>query len=197
MKKLLPLLLILIFTGFAFSTFAQTGGMDEKALKTKIKTFERSKYYIAAYNKFDDKTLVINTFLLNGVGSYMWSGTIIGLSVSFEFPGKVLTKSVDDFQLTFSASGKDWKFQRDQGAIFLADDERINLGTGDLESDVNRRTFGGYQTQETIVFKINRSDLQKLANAKTVEVKVSNRAFTVKKDYLDGFKNMLDLGTIK
>lgn len=191
--KILPIILILIFS---FSAFGQTG-VEEKALKEKAKTFKQKKQYLIGYDKFADRTTVLFFEGLSSTSSYMWSGTIISFSISFNFEGKTLNKSIDDFYLIFSAQGKDFKFLKNRRLYVIADEERFDFGDGDLDADIRRQLFGNYKTEETLIYKISRADLEKLSKAKSVEIKVSDRIFKLKPEMIEGLKNILNLGTVK
>lgn len=193
--KYLPLILILIFS---FSAFGQKDAAD---LKKQVKTFKDtndSRYQIK-YDKFEDKTSVLYYGdALNSGLNFTLTGTSIQLYATFIFPGSKLENSIDEFNLLFRASGKEWQFLRNQHLYVIADEQRFDLGEGFRDSEITTRLFfRGLQTVEVLSFKVSREQFEKIAAAKLVELKVGERVFKLKDSVQKGFSNILALGSLE
>ncbi len=73
----------------------------------------------------------------------------------------------------------------DQRLYVVADEKRFDLGNG-----------AGKSALERLDFKIRREDLDTLANAKEIDIKIAERVFKIKPSMQTGFRNILALGTL-
>jgi hypothetical protein len=190
MKTLLSITLILVFN---FCAFGQTSIQD---LKNELKTFKdtNDRQYKITYDKFTDKSRVL--YLGDIVSSSLLPGRMVQLLAAFVFEGDKLTSDVSEYALMFESTGKDWEFLRNRELYVLADGERMVLGEGLRESDIKRTLFMGYQTSELLGFRVTREQLEKMANAKSLEMKVGERVIKLKSSSQKGFRNMLELGKL-
>jgi hypothetical protein len=191
-------LLIVLTLILALTASGQSKSVDD--IKAQAKAFKNAnaRRYKISYDKFESKTSVLYLGdVLNSTINYMSTGGMIDILAAFSFEDDKLSKSADEFVLAFNAEGKDWQFLRNQHLFVIADGERMDLGEGEIESDVNRKLFGGYQTTELLSFNVSRNQFEKLANAKSLELKVINREFKIKPSTQMGFKNILALSEVK
>lgn len=190
MKISITIALTLIF---ALSAFGQKSVADMKA---QLKTFKETndRQYKISYDKFTDKTRVL--FQGPVVSQSFLPGRMLQLLGAFVFEGENLKVPVTDFALMFQSTGKDWDFLRNRELFVIADGERMALGEGLRDGDIKRTFLSGYQTSEVLGFRLTREQLEKMANAKELEMKVGERQFKLGNGGKRGFANLLALSQI-
>lgn len=202
MKNLLSLIFIFVLSAAAFGQAAPLAEKTVKQLQQQSKPFKNKNRYLVLYDKFEDRTTVrcVGFNLISNMAGALaivagGSGTqppMIFLGAGFMFSGDTLKESVTDYFIIFDYSGEEWKFLKTSKLIALVDGgERIQFGEGEAVRDVER---GG--VTERIGFKVSKEQLQKLSQAKTVEIKIGNYATPLKQEYLNMFGNILKLGDI-
>jgi hypothetical protein len=113
----------------------------------------------ARYDKFKDVT-------------YLSTEAIkLGPRVTMVVKGVQEKGAISPYLVVYSGS-RSWMFLRSRGLIFLADNERIDLGDGSHDGKVSTGTYSTGGVRETIIYRIDRAHLEKLANAASVEVKL-------------------------
>lgn len=126
-----------------------------KFLLILLLTFPTFAQVTTKYDKFKDETLIESDSLRIGR---------VVLTVKALHKGQ----KADDAQLylVFRSSSRSWLFLRSHELVFLADGERIEVrGSHD-----GRVTGAG--VVETMVYSIDRAELEKLANALSLEMKL-------------------------
>lgn len=195
MKILLGLFLCLVFS---LSAFGQS--KDFSTLKREAKTFKKSKIYAVGYEKFKDFTLVSfnGATIKSDKGFAFGNGAIITFGVDFVFRGQVLKETNNEFAWNFYAYGQGgWSFLKDRSLYILADGERFELNEGLRDGSVSQGILGTVTTQEKLSFIINRQDLEKFANAKSLEIKLSNSPIKIKTEHQQILKDILQISIIK
>lgn len=202
------LLLILIFAFSVFGQYSETpAAASEKTVKQleqQKKKFKFDERYIVKYDKFEDITVVrclgfnmigamegAAEIMSKGMGGYGRTATpsMLYFGVGFLFHGDTLKKEPPAYLLYFNYSGDQWKFLKTAKLIVLLDGEkRLNFGEGAVERDIGRRAVS-----ELIGFKATKEDIQDLANAKTIEIKIGTYAKPLKKESQEMFANILKL----
>lgn len=192
MNKLLPLFILM----FVFTVDGQT--LAEKANAFNNKRTFHVKNYKVEYDKFKEKTRVYfsKTRIEEGKKSKARAGGVL-LSVNFFFDGESLKSDVDEYFLFFEAVCREWCFLENNTLRFIADDKRINIGDGEHNGKIGnvgllRYTLG---VKESIVYKINRTDLTTIANAKMSEFQLGNYEAVLNDKHKRILKNMLALGS--
>lgn len=109
------------------------------------------------YDKFKDQTIATSD------AAHIES---LDLTVKAMHKGQ----TVDDVQyyLIFRTSGREWKYLRSHGLIFVADGQRIDLGNGLHDGEIGNRAI----VRELMLYRIDRQNLEKLANSSTLEMKL-------------------------
>ncbi len=200
MKKLFSIIFIFVFSFVAFGQDAQTKTVKE--LEQQKKHYKSDRRYMIQYDKFEDRTLVralgfnlvstmagaMSIIARGGMGA---QPTMIFLGAGFMFSGDTLKETPNDYFILFDYSGAEWQFLKTSKLIALVDGERIQFGEGEALRDVGR---GG--VSEKIGFKVSREQLQKLASAKTVEIKIGTYTTPLKTEYMEMFGNVLKLGDV-
>jgi len=171
---------------FPFSALPQ---QDEAALKAKIKGFRNNKRFLIRYDKFTDKaTVLVAPFGLSSTGEYMAGGHMLGIAASFGFEGQALKSPPAAYFIVFYYTGKNWLLLNDRTVYLIADGERFKFEDNKRESDVRR---GG--VSERLLVPVPAADFERIANAKTVEVKVGGRAYQLKEEHLEAFRDLASL----
>lgn len=177
----------------ATSAFGQDA---TETLKNKVKTFKNNRQYSVKYDKFTDKTSVVfRGQILNSTMSYVASGTMIQLNLGLAFESPTLKQDIDEYFLFFTATGKNWSFLKTDTVYLLFDGERLQLENGERDSEIKRSILDGYKTSETLAFPIDRKTLDKLSQAKKLEIKIGKIEAEIKDTDKKAFQNMLDLGS--
>lgn len=150
-----------------------------------VKAFGQTKtpnVFETEYNKFNDETRI---------SSDLWElrtskNQPVTMTVSLEHPGKTLTKDVSEFWFLFDAKcSRYFCFSRDEELVFLVDDVRLKIA--DTVSSAG----------DTAIFTIKRSEMERLASAKTLEFQISIFQIALKPKDIANLKILFDLGTAK
>jgi len=98
---------------------------------------------------------------------------------------------------------QDWLFLREESRELYAiiDGERVRFGIGERESDIPTGFAAGLATlgtgrvmvHERLMYKLSREDFSKLANSKSVELKVGNYEFKLKDEHQQAFRDLMSL----
>ena len=139
------------------------------------------------YDKFGDNTSVRTESVRTPV---FMNGSLF-MATSCLHKGITLA-DIDDLHcsLVFRSSSRSWQFLKSRELIFLADNERINLGEGSHDGDVSRSRYSSGVT-ERMTYKVSRSDLEKLAKASLVEIKLGYAVGRLDPKDLKGIKDVL------
>lgn len=205
LQKIMKLLLIILIFTFSFATFGQDVASVKtvKEIQSQAKTFRNGKRYAISYDKFEDRTLVsFSGFNMIGFGESVAmaiansspngrtaKASSLALGAGFVFQGDTLKQEPADYFIYFYYSGDDWKFLKSSKLIALVDGERIQFGDGDADRDVK---YSG--VSELVGFKASKEELQKLSQAKSVEMKIGNFVRVLKPEHLQMFGDILKLG---
>jgi hypothetical protein len=92
----------------------------------------------------------------------------LSFDVRFYFAGDELKAPADDYSFTIHSYAESWKFSNSSDLIFLIDNERLKIGEGRRESSIS----DSGKVHEHLHYKISRSNLERIANAKVVELQV-------------------------
>ena len=158
-------------------------------VKRDPSTFRNKSRFSTEYDKFKDQTHVrVGPFFVGGTKSYVWSGFQLEMSVHFFCKGH-MTSQPRVFYLAFWSSSKDWTFLRSRDLYALVDGERLELGEGDHDSDVE---LGG--VSERLIYRLSPDVFSKLGAAQHVELKIGNVELTLKDEHLEAFRDFYSLG---
>lgn len=182
-KSLAALALVLLITGSLV-------GQDK--VKQKVKTFRNSKRFSVNYDKFKDDTGVTVWF---GAGDPR-GGLIWG---AIGFKGETPDGAIDYFFL-FDSANSDWRYLKDEDRKLYAiiDGQRLQLGIGERESKVSTTLLTrDVYVRERLVFQLDDKTFGKLANGKSVELKVGRVEFKLKDEHQEAFRDLMSLAIIK
>lgn len=157
--------------------------LHAQGIKQKIKTFRNSKRFIVKYDKFKNRTWVSVWF---ATGS-KFGGALSG-EVSFqgeEPEGKA------DYFFALASYSRSWRFldESDRELYAIIDGERMRLGIGDRDSSI----MPGASVREDITFKLDAETFAKIANSKSVELKVGLIEFKLKDEHQEAFRDLISL----
>ena len=198
MKKLLPIIFVFVLSIAVFGQSAPTKSASIEQLKAKAKPLKKSRVYAIGYDKFTDKSIVsFAAETLTSGTHFLITESLLVLGAEFRFDGKTLNNSIDEFTIIVSGMGKTWQFSNSQHLYIVAGEARFDLGNGLGNSSVGSNVITGAKTYERLDFKIIRKDLETIANAKSVEIKIADRVFTLGDKSKQAFKNVITLGTLE
>jgi hypothetical protein len=184
----------IIFCIACLSIFGSLVQAQEKKpatdLKQKIKTFKKNRRFSINYDKFKDETIVsVGPFGLSGTGRYMATGGMYLIYAKFRFTGQEIKELVDTIYLGIEFTGKDWKFLNDRRIYAIIDGERMVF-----EGQRGSKVGGAISTvQEWLVTPVDAETFEKIAKAKSVEVKVGDYEVKLKDEHLTAFRDLLSL----
>jgi hypothetical protein len=188
--------LTILLTGAAFfGVSAQTETTSLKDLQAEAKRFKNKKRYVI---KYDDATNQTNVFfhyaILKGIEEDTDDKFRTGIGAGFFFPGQDFSGRREEFGVTLTA-GPGWSFLSDRRISITADGKTFELEEGTRDTSVERSLYDKKRTGEILIFKIKRSDLEELAAAQKVEMRLSGRNYVLKPEHQRIFSNILSLGT--
>lgn len=151
---------------------------------------EKLKDLVITYDKFKDKSLISTKpqNLMGGMesfavamadslatgpyGSGRTSGypTVLMLAIGLDMRGDTLTETPAMFAMFFQSNSAGWVFLKgDKNLYVLYDDQRLELHPIGTDRDISLRSVS-----ETLAFAVSRADLEKIINAKKVEMKLGD-----------------------
>ena len=194
MKKYVSI--ILLMTALALGAFAQTDNPSLKDLQSKAKKFKTKKRYVIRHDADVDQTNVFFHYsILKGTEEDTNDKFRTGIGAGFFFKGQTLPASTEKFSITFTA-GQGWSFLSDRKMTVTADGKSYTLEEGTRDTSVERSLYGKKRTGEILLFGITRADLEALANAQKVEMRLSGKNYLLKPEHQQIFRNILTLGTL-
>lgn len=197
--KALIFLVVLLNAGLLFG---QSVSIED--LKSKAKS-EKLKNVTIFYDKFRDlsavgiKPQVIDSssggiLPILATGSPRPSALVLG--VTGYFPGSVLKKSVDEFEILFGWGGSKWSpSDQDTTLYLIVDGQRFELKPNRREN--SNPTYPGTMRPEALIYLVPRSDLEKIASAQIVEFRLGTTIpGKFKIEHLSRIKELLTLTNI-
>lgn len=196
------LIFLIIFLALVPAFGQSPSGVD--ALKAKAK-FQKLKDLIIGYDKFKDQTMIA-TKPHNLIGSWEGGmGIVVGspqialaVYVLSVFKGSNLAEPPERYSLLFVSLGNRWNYIKGDNTLYLiVDGERQELEPDAKDSEIMRSAFDGkVTTGETLGFIITRAELEKLANAKEIELRLGNtKPRKFKPEFLERIRAILALTT--
>lgn len=162
-------------------------------IKQKVKTFRNSKRFSVNYDKFKDQTLVTVWFATGNSRGGLIRGAI-------SFKGEA-PKDKPHYFFLFELSGSDWRYLSEESRKLYAiiDGERMELGISEHGGKVGNigiiiRTVG---VNERLAFPLDAEIFSKLANSKSVEMKIGSMEFRLKDEHQEAFRDLISLADIK
>lgn len=184
MKALLIVLTILF--PLTLTVFAQS-------LQERIKQVPDAKKFTVEYDKFKDLT-TLSTYVRFRNPHAGTRGNRINATLQCGirslFSGTELHKDSELFSLICGPmySFGYWQFLEDHHLIFLLDGVRLDLRDG---------KHGGTVDDEYVIYLVTRDDIQKLGEAKQIEIQFGSYEGIIEKDGQPRIKTLLDLATKK
>ncbi|SRR5258708_937632 len=120
----------------------------------------------------------------------MITGSMIFLSASFTFKGNTLKEPVEVMYFTLSHTGKEWEFLTTDQIYMLFDGERAVL-TARQRGEVKRGV------SEDLNALITPDVLEKVANAKSAELKAGTYVTKLKDEHQRAFRDLLTLAKVE
>lgn len=163
--------------------------LAQDTIKSKVKTFRNGKRFTVNYDKFKDRTWVSVWF---ATGDTRRGGLLRG-QITFE--GEVPTGKVTYFFIVESYSAN-WRYldESDRELYAIIDGERFRFGTGERDGNVSTgRYTRSVSVHEQISFRLDEDTFTKLANGKSVELKIGPIEFKLKDEHQEAFRDLISL----
>ena len=187
MKKLIPLIFVLLFS-------LSTAFSQDLPIQAKIKPLKNNKSFSFRYDKFKDQTTVTFSGIAIKPSKTTRIYTYLDYYVNFSFKGQEIPEDIDSYYLVFKSTSRSWSFIDNRNLILLIDGEKLGLGQGDRDGEVNTG-YGRYSSvsvSERVFFKVDRDFFNKIVNAKTVELQLGGfESEPLSEKQLLGFKDLL------
>lgn len=178
----------------------QATGVD---LQARVKE-QKAKDLIITYDKFRDRGQVMtkpHSLISSNEGamSIFLSGggppNVLMVSVMTVWPGKLIEKTPDQFAVRFDSSGRSFQFLKgDRTLYFLFDEQRLELTAMSHDSDIFHEMFGNVGVQETLGYMISRADLERISQAKLVELRIGDaKPRKFKPDFVERIQTILKI----
>ena len=176
----------LLLSSLFFSCAINIAAQDSSPLtKQRVKLKHKSRIGFK-YDKFKDQTTVrVGPYFMTGGMEYAMTNSQFEMIAAFSVPGQKLVKPVGSVTLAFESKSKEWKFLNERNLYALVNGERLNLGEAVRDSDVRR---GG--VSEFLSVSVPYETFIKIANGKTVEMKLGEKEFKLKDEHLEGFRDL-------
>lgn len=152
--------------------------------------FNKELIFEVSYNKFNDGTsvgfnpFVKDLFILKG-----HTRANLSFDVSFTFSGNELKSPADKYSFSILSSADEWKFLRSTKLIFLIDGTRFEVGDGERRTSI----LGSGTVVEHLYYEISKTDLERIADAKSVELQVGIEQVKMTKNQQYLIKNFIVL----
>lgn len=143
------------------------------------------------YDRFKDITRVRVEVKVKDGGKPRNKLDNLELGVSFSHSGATLRKNAESFILVFSQSNRSWRYLNSHDLAMIVDGKRWDVGSGQHTGDIYRT--GVF---ETVAFEFTRDELEKLANAKTVELQLGRYEGFIDADNIAKIKLLFAAATL-
>jgi hypothetical protein len=211
--KLTTLLMFLLLTFSVSAQNDESKSTEQESqsladLKAETKKFKNKGSFQIAYDRFDDSTFIYyDGFELIGFGESFGGILAAGrkaaeppsltMKLYFWFESNKLTKNIDKFVLVFDSTDTEWRFLKNRELFAIADEERFKFGEGRLsDAEIKSGIQRGFSLKESVTFTVTREQLSKLAQAKSLEIRIGTREQVLKDKHRQMFKDMLSLSTL-
>jgi hypothetical protein len=182
MKRITVILFLIALA--ACSAYSQAKSAD--VLQKQIKGMKADKSFSVEYDKASDTSKILGFSEDFGAGQdkkYNLTWFRFGLAVFF--PGSVLKAWPDSYLLTFQAGAKKPLFGSAHSVILTVDGGALDLGDSSYAAKRDETEY--------LNFKISREQLGKLANAKSVTMKIGEKDFTLSPNQIKMFSTLNNL----
>jgi hypothetical protein len=191
MTRRLPILLTAIFFLATLASSARAQGLD-----TGKHGCKSDKGITVCYNKFRDETGVTSKpTMLNSAMRALMTRDVPVLMSAFSFKGQKPAGKIDNVFFVVgmihperlgTTTITSHTFAKDTKLTFLIDGEWLEIAPGDKVSDWMYEEWG-----EAMQYPLTREQLERLVNAKTVEMEVGPRQNKLNKGHLEGLRGLL------
>ncbi len=152
--------------------------------------FNKELIFEVSYNKFNDLTsvgfnhFVSDLFILKGR-----TRANLSFDVNFYFSGNELKYPADKYSFSINSAADEWKFLRSTKLIFLIDGNRFEVGDGERHTSI----LDSGTVLEHLYYEISKTDLERIADAKSVELQVGIEQVKMTKNQQYLIKNFIVL----
>ena len=172
----------------AVSVFAQS--KTNEKMQQQINSLGISKNVQLEYDKGSDSTKLM------GLGEYFSKDQCsknglseLSFGMAHNYNGKALPYSVPAFMMTFWVKGKNGAaFSNASALTFVADGEAVEMG--------NAR-YAKKGSMEYLNFMMNREQLSKLAAAKSIVIKIGDKAFQASEAHVKMFSSLYKVSDLE
>jgi hypothetical protein len=144
---------------------------------------KRQSNIIREYDRFEDRTKYWTR------PKTVRSG--LDVMAHFSFKGKGAGNEVDGFYLIFTSMGSDWRYLKDSRLYCLIDGDRVDLGSARASDSDIKPGYSTVEVKEILMFPVKYPTLQRISNAKRVEVRLGNTEFYFDEYFRESLKELL------
>jgi hypothetical protein len=142
------------------------------------------------YDKFEDRTRY-------------WTSPVkvrdgyeheLRVSGYFYYRGRGAGKPIESIGLVFFSKSPQWKYLKDATLTVIVDGDRLPLGQPvRRDSDIPNATsqYDDARLSESLTFKIRYSTFRRIADGKSVEMRLGSTEFQLAADILDALRSLL------
>lgn len=189
---------ILLTSVVSFVVALGVSGQESKSLD-ELKRQAKKNSQSVKYDKFDDftrirgdiydmitlKETLSNAFINdNGIRALNFTTVIV-------FPGDTLTETNGIYLIIFGSQSERFKFTRNARLTFLFDGQRLRYEPIEKDWDVDGLVG------EKLVFRVTREELEMLANAKKLEMKLGDFEKKMNERHQKVMRQTLTMGDMK
>lgn len=188
MRKILPLLLIVLFT----STFAFSQGKTNQAIASQIKSMNAEKYLQIDYVKSVGVTKILGFGENFGRDQVKENGlSELSFGITFNYAGDKLTSVPEAFIMTFWVKSDKPKFAQSHGLKFMNGAENLDLG------DARYAVKSSEKGMEFLNFVISRENLMKIAESgSNAQIMLGDSEFKFSPEHIKLFKIILAVSNL-
>jgi hypothetical protein len=196
--KIISMFSVLVLSGASLVAPAQGDKKTSEEIDRSVaaRKDRKLKHTVIEYDKFKDTTFVKVKPM--SIGSPTFQAIAGGLEIwaMFGSKGQKITKP-ETITLKITSVSNAFKHidERTRKLIVLADGEKFDLGTMQIENMGRGASFSRYSgdlVEEMGVF-VSQESLAKIANAKKVEMQLGSKEFNLKDKHLDALRELLSL----
>jgi hypothetical protein len=136
------------------------------------------------YDRFTKQTEICTKVRLPNIGASL-------LTLEAYYDGEFFTGNIKTLLFTFVSRSSDWRYINCSETHFLIDGEPYNPGNA-----IRRGTVGSGHVMEFLLYPgVKFSDIEKMADATKIEVKICNTEFVLSQSEMDDLKQFVRLLT--
>lgn len=157
-------------------------------IQKQISEFADSKYFSVKYDKFKDLTSLSVRLDLTTKGNKPFdslNSNSFNLFIGSTFKGNGIKENADLHLLCSASTSSSWKFLNNRGLILIVDSNRISLGEGTHNGDINFNSITSTSSvSEFLCWTLNEQQLLTILTAQKIEFQLGEVESVIEKEKL-------------